>query len=84
MGCTVSTEAKRFDGHHKEDTQRWSYSVFGDEWPNARVFGKVIKKLGEKMLVKWQDGTSEELHSIHLRKEYSMVSFSFIVWFSEI
>lgn len=53
IGSRVSTEAWRFDSIVKEDLDRWSYKQFGDTWRDARVFGIVVDRVGEKLLVLW-------------------------------
>ena len=49
----MSTEAWRFDSSKCSVEDRWSYSKFGDDWQNARVFGVVISRSGQKLNVKW-------------------------------
>lgn len=54
IGSRVSTEAWRFDNAkclRAED--RWSFSKFGEKWPDARVFGTVTGRSGQKFDVKW-------------------------------
>ena len=42
-----------------DPTQRWSYSLFGNDWNSARIIGTIIRKVGEKFIVKF-DVDSEE------------------------
>ena len=54
IGSRVSTEAWRFDDSKcKNVMDRWSYGKFGDNWQNARVFGKVVGSLGQKLQIQW-------------------------------
>ena len=53
IGSRVSTEAWRFDSLVPDDSDRWSFKQFGDTWRDARVFGTVVDRVGEKLLVLW-------------------------------
>ena len=74
VGCRVSTEAWRFDNSkclRAED--RWSYSKFREEWPNARVYGTVTARSGQKFDVKWDiDGETIPFEIDCLFKESGM------------
>lgn len=67
----VSTEARRFDrASVLEIKDRWSYNHFGDNWANARVFGRVVDRVGAKLLVEWDiDGERSPFEASVLHKE---------------
>ena len=69
MKNSVSTEAWRFDDRHDEDCDRWSYKKYGEEWKTARVFGKVVGKVGQKWLVEWEDNQQTTVESSTLQLE---------------
>ena len=49
----VSTEAWRFDKQRIKREDCWQYTVFGEEWTNARVYGTVAQQVGEKFEILW-------------------------------
>ena len=49
----VSTEAWQFDDHSSNEKDRWSFYTFGEKWKDARVYGKVKGRSGEKWIVWW-------------------------------
>ena len=71
VSSRVSTEAWRFDNKSVEvDEQRWSFIQFREDWKNARVFGTVQSKSGDRWIVKWDiDGEENSLESDFLFKE---------------
>ena len=69
MKNSVSTEAWRFDNRHDEDCDRCSYKKCGEEWKTARVFGKVVGKVGQKWLVEWKDNQQTTVESSTLQLE---------------
>lgn len=72
VGSRVSTEAWRFDSQGTSTSDRWSYIIFGEKWQNARVFGEVTKRIGEKFEVIWDiDGEKSVFEMDCLCKEDS-------------
>ena len=69
MKNSVSTEAWRFDDRHDEDCDRWSYKTYGEKRKTARVFGKVVGKVGQKWLVEWEDNQQTTVESSTLPLE---------------
>ena len=51
--------AKLCDKPKQTERDRWSYAVFGNEWETARVIGTIIRKEGEKFIVKFDVDNSE-------------------------
>lgn len=49
----VSSEAWRFDVQRAEYTARWSYSVFGASWRDARIIGTVVRMSGNMWIINW-------------------------------
>ena len=68
-GCRVSTEAWRFDNKNEPVEKRWSFLVYGDKCQDSRVHGTVARKIGEKWLVQWEDGTETTFESAFLLYE---------------
>lgn len=72
VNSRVSTEAWRFDQIQANDvdTNRWSYMHFGEGWRDARVYGIVKEKSGQKWRIKWDiDGEITEFETDILHKE---------------
>ena len=68
-GSRVSTEAWRFD-QTKIEVDRWSYKNFGETWQDARIFGTVVDKSGQKWKIKWDiDGEISTFETDKLFKE---------------
>ena len=60
----VSTEAWQFDQPSSNEKDRWSYFTFGEKWRDARVYGKVKGKSGDKWIVLWSlDGSITHISS---------------------
>ena len=59
VGSRVSTEAWRFDNKNVELEERWSFTQFGEQYLDARCYGTVIGKKGEKWNVEWKIDKSE-------------------------
>ena len=54
LGSRVSTEAWRFDQKNVNKLEdRWSYLHFKSLWRDARLFGTVKGKSGNRWLVQW-------------------------------
>ena len=69
IGSRVSTEAWRFDPT-KVDSDRWSFKNFCEGWRDARLFGLVMEKIGQKWKVKWDfDGEISVFETDILFKE---------------
>ena len=67
VNSRVSTEAWRCDIPKSEETARWSYSIFGKEWRDARIIGTVKEKVGIKWFVVWEiDGEEATFDSENL------------------
>ena len=70
IGSRVSTEAWRFDSKCSQDSDRWSFSLFGPDWRDSRVTGIVVDKCGGKWMVKWDvDGEKSAFETEVLHKE---------------
>ena len=57
----VSTEAWCFDDIKKKEEERWSFPVFGEDYKNARVYGTVTGRSGQKFKVKWDVNGGESV-----------------------
>ena len=74
IGSRVSTEAWRFD-HTKVDSDQWSFKNFGEGWRDARLFGVVMEKIGQKWKVKWDFmGKFRYLRQTFCSKRVTMLS----------
>ena len=70
LGSRASTEAWRFDRTCNNEKDRWSYSIFGENWGDGRVCGIVLSKEGEKWRVKWDlDNEESTWETQFLHKE---------------
>ena len=69
IGSRLSTEAWRFD-QTKVDSDHWSFKQFGETWQDARLYGTVVEKAGEKWKIKWEiDGEISVFETDNLFKE---------------
>ena len=76
VGARVSTECWRFDGKCKVLENRWSYSIFGEDWVDGRLKGTVKARAGgNRWLVKWDiDDSETEISTENLVNEDSKSS----------
>ena len=75
----VSTEAWHFDKQQIKKVDRWSYTVFGEEWTNVKVYGTVVQQVGEKSEILWDiDGERSVFGSDHLCIEEDVLVTSLV------
>ena len=66
----VSINAYRYDIPTAKPECRWSYSIFKENWREARLFGTVVNKIGSKWVVQIDiDGEESPVESEHLQLE---------------
>ena len=67
VGLRVSTNASRCDIPKTDETSRWSYSVFGSAWRDARIISTVLSRTSSKVIVKFDvDGQTAAFETQHL------------------
>ena len=60
VNSCVSSEAWQCDQHGSDKEDRWSFSLLGDNWKDARIHGTVVRKANESSLVVHWDIDGQE------------------------